>query len=376
MPHPLLEAFHSLMPDADKAWSDDATTRIQDHMDRRNLVAHAEAQSNALVQHVSDFKQNLISMTHQDPSMTPLALDLVPGAISQIVNKTGHPDADTHAKILTNHIQREIARTGVQSYAIQDKGAATSAMHTYGSLLTDEDKTTLSQFADNMQAARDGDHQAQLVEETKKRQLTSDVQAHSYLSQLADSNGDVSLPHNWLRDMAADVKVLPETKAALWQAHARLQQGDVEASNPHIVTDLVTRLASRADRPSPTEVMSHAGDDLTLADAQHLAAGAFPGNQSSMTQLANTFKQAQKTLASPENGPAGDAAFTRFVNWAMPAARNGAVFDPAHTDYALQGNKMQDFAPRPEDAITAITPPNENRPSLSEIFSGRRSTSN
>jgi hypothetical protein len=288
---------------------------------------------------------------------------------------------EDHAYPIAGDIKGEIARAGIQSLAKENKPAALQALDLYGEHLSDGDKTHLGSFIDTMSAARAADHAAQMLEERQNAILASDTRAHGYLGALNDPNtGDVRFPNNWMRDMMSDPHVEPDTKAVLSIAHDRLvRQGDPLYSNPNTVTALLDR-ALTPGALTPTEVWSHAGADLSLADTQMLAGAAFPKTpeQSREVQtVAQTLSSARSIIASPENGLAGQEAYGRFVNWLLPEYRRAGPgsLDPNNDGWLLGDPRdgsgvIQQFMPTAGDVLVN-RPINPNRPSLSRIFGGR-----
>lgn len=380
--HEGVSAFQQALPEGSvaKAWGETVSDTIQGFLNQKNIVDTAVAAGHKFVSDIDGFKSQLVGMAHDDPSTTPLALALVPPSISAIVGATGADPTGEHANTLAQHIQSEIARAGVQSYAIQDGDLARQALDDHGQHLTEQDRTSLSGFITTMEAARAGDSAAQVGETARRVALSSDLLGHSWLTGLADPNGDVQMPNNWLRDMVADPRVDPKTKAALWMAHDNLREGDVASSDPSVVSNMIMRLAGESGpRPTLAEVVSHAGDDLTLADAAHLAAATFPRTPSErayLGQVAQTLQSARGIIAAPENGIAGQVAFGRFTDWFMGEARAGAIMDPRSDDWLLADPRaISKFMPTIGDALVDRAPPaTADRPSLADIF-GRPSRS-
>lgn len=386
MPEPIpglhegLSAFQQALPDSStaKAWGETAAETIQGFLNQRNIADTAAAAGHKFVTDLDSFKSRLVGMAHDDPSTTPLALALTGPAISAIVGATGADPTGEHANVLAQHIQSEIARAGVQSYAIQDGDLARRALDDHGQHLTEQDRSSLSGFITTMEAARQGDAAAQVGETARRVALSSDLLGHSWLTQLHNqATGDVQMPDNWLRDMVADPRVAPETKAALWAAHEKLSGGDIAASDPSTLASMITRLAGEGGpRPTLAEVVSHAGDDLTLADAAHLAAATFPRSpqeRAYLGQVAQTLQTARGIIAAPENGIAGQRAFGRFTSWFMGEARAGAMMDPRSDDWLLADPRaIAKFMPTAGDALEQNAVVTADRPSLSEIFGGRR----
>jgi hypothetical protein len=383
--HPVLEAFKSI-PNTPEVqdWAESAAQKVQAFANVRAIADGATAAGNEYVQNIDNFKSGLVRMAHSDPTTLPLALDLVPDAINTMVGE----DGAEHAAALTRHIQNQVAAAGIQSLATTDEMAARYALGKYGEHLTDEDQGHLSGFIDTMKSARAADSAAQGVEQARQARIASDTQAHDWMTQLSDpQTGDVNFPTNWLRDMVADPRVVPETKAALWQAHDRLlRQGDPAQSDPATLVSLINQMTLPNNGGlTPTDVWQHAGGNLSLADTQMLAGAAFPKTpqqRAEVAAVAGTIATARDIIASPENGPAGQAAFGRFVNWLMPAYRNAGngSLNPNSDNWILGGENgtpgmIQAFMPRGDDLLVGPirqmnTANTADRPSLGAIFGG------
>ncbi len=383
--HPALEAFKGLFnTPGGQDWADEATQKVQAFLTVRDIADNAHAAANEYVNNIDSFKSGLVNLAHNDPTALPLALDLVPGTIKAMLPDNGQE----HANPLINHIRGQVAAAGVQSLAMQDEASARAALDRYGEHLSDAEQGSLSSLIDTMATARAADHAAQVVQEARGARLASDTLAHGWLSRLSDpGTGDINFPNNWLRDMIADPRVEPQTKAVLAGAHERLlTQGDPQQSDPNTVVSLLDKATSNS--LTPTEVWSHAGADLSLADTQMLAGAAFPKTpqqQREVAGFAQTLATARGILASPENGLAGQRAFGDFVNWLMPEYRRAGPgsLDPRSQNWILGAppggqSAIAQFIPSGGDVLLNRQMMNtdntgdKGRPSLGAIFGMKR----
>ncbi len=381
--HPALEEFKGLLntPQA-QDWADEATQKIQAFETVRSIADGAHAAANEYVNNLDQTKSQFVQMVHNDPTKLPLALDLAEGFIKSAVAE----DQKEHVEPLTQHFRNQIAAAGIQSLAQIDEQSARVALDRYGEHLSDDDQGHLESFIGTMATARAADHEAQIVQEARAARLASDTLAHSYLGALSDpGTGDVAFPNNWLRDMIADPRLVPQTKAALAGAHERLlTQGDPMQSDPNTIITLLDRATSNS--LTPTEVWSHAGADLSLADTQMLAGASFPKTpeqQREVAGFAQTLATARSILASPENGQAGQRAFGDFVNWLMPEYRRAGPgsLDPNSQNWIMGApdggpGAIAQFMPTGGDVLLNRrmmgTENTADRPSLGEIFGGSR----
>jgi hypothetical protein len=192
--------------------------------------------------------------------------------------------------------------------------------------------------------------------------------------------GQLQFPAGWGKNMIADQRMIQADQSALWGAYGRLQAGgDPPQSDPHLMSALLSRAAlpqQTNQRPAQAEILSHVGGGLTLADAQWmsgLSRPQTPQQQASTRDLVSTMASARDTTGY---GPAGDAAYGRFVNWFLPAYRNGLSAETTHADLMHPETglpaKVADFAPTGDDAVAHIQAAvdRKQRPSLGQIFAG------
>lgn len=366
--HPALDAFRSAFTTPEgQQWSSAATADVQDFLNQRQLADNARQAGEAFVNNLDAFKGHLVDMVNADPSTSPLAMRLVPNTIKALVSTTpaGDPEGE-HADALTSHIQTAIAHTAVQSWARVSPDIARKTLDDYSDHLSDDDKQLLSAHIGVLDAAQQRDQAAQARVQASQAAQAADGRALDYLGMLQDRSGSFAPPAEWLTHMADDPQVPAAQSKALWDVFDQLQKQGDQPSDPGVVDRVTQDLASGA--VSALDVIRQVGNGLSLADARFLAPMAFPGQAGRLTPISNALDMAQEQLAPPENGPAGQAAYARFVNWLLPAARAGADLNPNSKTYVLGGNAMQQFAPRPGDAIPLGTPTR----SLDEIFGARR----
>lgn len=379
--HPVLQDFtNAFTQDESRSWAKDAAVRVQDWMQRKQIADANQQAGQNLVDNIASFKNELVGLAGSDPSAVHLALDLVPGTIGHLVaNNPNHPEDQkeaTHAA-LTGHIQNEIARAAVQKLAEHSDIAARDLLgeDRISGLFGADEHAALNSYIDMQSLARNADEAAQRQRLTQEGLIASEAAAHAHASGLYDpQRDDVNFPPGWASRLMADTTVPPPAKASLMDLYGRLQaDGDAPQSDPHLVAGLLDRIANGAP-PTQADILGHAGDRLKMADALSLAKATFPLSPEArgpFVRLNELVQQGKNTIGAPENGPAGQNAFARYVNWLMPAIRNGgASLDPAEPAYA--GGRLPQFAPTGKDTVQASVTPPENRPSLDDIFGKRR----
>lgn len=355
-------------------FADEATARINDYVQRRDLADANRAAGEAFVANLGEMQQNYVGLVRDDPTAVHLALDLARLSTRAMVETV--PNADpAHVDTIAGDMEREIARAAVGRLAEVDDGAARSMLgdSRLSALLPDEDRNHLSGYISAQSAARKIDNQAaaRMAERAQAQQI--DGRAWNYLAALADpETGAVSTPPDWAKTLIADPALPPPVKAGLLDIYGRIERdGDAVATDPVVASRLVAALAGDGRVP-PSEILTQAGDTMRLADALTLARMAGdPAQRGRIGAMAETLGEAERQLAPPENGPAGQIAYERFVNWLLPAVRGGANLDPGSQDYLLAGNRLQSFAPRATDAVVASVQTDiQNRRPLADIFGG------
>ncbi len=300
-------------------------------------------------------------------------------------------------------MQTEIAHAGVQRLAETDKDAALQALDKYTSYLPDDQQAALRQYADVQEGLRGQDAAAQQQQQARDASVQGYHSATRYLHALADPDtGQFRAPQGFLTSLVADPAISPPTKLALRAGfHVLHQRGDPAQSDPHVVADMIGRMAGDVqplrpgavgsvpgvtgdvldrmhdqgltgystpggltvtrggttgapgnDNVQQGEIMAHLGSGLTVADAaflNHLIGPSNPQRRADIQHLAEVVQQARGTIAHPMNGPAGDIAFGRFTNWLLPALARGA-----HLNELTANNAIQRFAPTVEDYRKAI----------------------
>ena len=341
-----------------QAWAGIAAQRAQSYLTARSNAIDAQQAADQTVTNLHQAKTGLVGMVQNDPGSMDLALDLAQHSVNGIVDQHGHLDEDTRqtaANSITDHMQSEIVHGGIQSLAETDKGAALKALDRYGDYLPDDQQAALRQYADVQEGLRGQDAVAQQAQQQRDASVAGYHAATNYMGALADpSTGDFRAPPNYLAQLVADPSIAAPTKLALRAGYQMLNRfGDAPQSDPHVVSDMVSRIADPA-QPSPQqgEIISHLGSGLTIGDAgliNHLLGPSTPQRQADIRTLDDTLQQAKATLAHPANGPAGDIALGRFTNWLLPALRNGG-----NLNELAATNPVQRFAPTLDDYKTAV----------------------
>lgn len=358
-------------PDA-RAWADETATRLDDYVQRKQISDAATAAGDNFVNNLDQFKSGLVNMVQKDPFAVDTALSLVRPTVGVMVNNVaGHPPeqlADQHEQIST-HIEQTIAGAAVRSMAEQHEDTARSMLDKVGGLLDDGDRQALDGYIGVQARARDLDAAAQQRQQAQQQSITEQNTSLGYLGALVHPDtGQVQFPPGWAQRVLSDQRVGPQASAQLIDTYGRLwKDGDVQSSNPLLVHQVAQQIASDTP-PQMSELMFHIGRGMTAADALTLSYGAQPGtedNKDERNQLAATLDAAKRTLAPPENGPAGMAAFEKFTDWLMPAYRKAGpgALNPQSPNYLFGEGDDQDkslfwkyFAPRLDDVVNGQVP--------------------
>ena len=366
-------------PQAQEAFAD-AAVRVQDYMVRRDIAADNAAAADRLVANLGQFKDGLTRMVYADPAAIDLGLDLVPDIVHGIAQTHPYlPDdqRDTAYDSITTDIQREIARTGVMSLADRNGDAARALLGSdrVSGLIQDQDRLSLEGYIGAMDTARITDAAAVAQQRVVDRARDTSFAMANYLGALVDPNTqEMQFPDGWAQRVTADPTVPPAATAALLNTYSRLQaNGDAAQSDPFLVSDIIHQIAN-GDAPSVPEVLSQAGTSLRLHDAVALARGSVaslpPAVRKEFGDLANTIDTARSYLASPENGPAGQMAFGRFMNWFMTSYPAGRLDPNGERPYDLTSALMR-FEPNSDDLVRASQRVGDRRP-LDQILGPKR----
>ena len=379
---PSLKQFVGLFPPGTdgREWADTATARLQQHLTLRAVAKQNEAAGQAFVNNLHEFKSNLVDMVKGDPTTSGLALDMIPHTINAMAAQHQNLDPtlrDAAAKDLTDHMSSEVAHATVQSLAENDANAASQALQSprLSGLLSDEDRASLGNYIGSQAALRNQDNQAAQQQSQHDAALQGYDRGTAYFHSFMDpSTGQLQLPQTFGQRVMQDTQIPNETSAALHMAYTQLQtSGDPQKSNPSMVADFFNR-AANGTMPSQPELLSHVGSNLTLADAamlNHFMGPQTPGGQQDVKAINDTIQGQRDNLLTPDNGPAGQGAFNRFMDWLPSTLRSGvgtgipvrAMLDPEHKDTVL--NQLPRFQPTAQDGMP--TPPSA-RPPLSDIF--------
>lgn len=333
-----------------QAMAHEAQVRINDYMTRRQIADDNTAAGEAFSNNLAEMRGNFIGMVRDDPHATPLALDLAHLGVMSMVGSVPGVDP-AHIDNISSGVQRDIARAAVMTVAEKHEGAAQDLLDhpRIGGLLSDE-KEHLTGYIEGQRVARHIDAQGAQKMAQKATADRANQTAWTHMAVMVDPDtGDISHPPDWAKRVMADPSMPPNYKATLFDVYGRLQEkGDAAYTDPNAASDLLRGAA--AGSLHPLTALSAAGGDLRAADAVYLSRLAGdPSMKRRAGEISATLDAAQRTLAAPENGPAGQVAYQNFANWLLPTARDGADLNPSSKEYVLQGNRMQYFAPRATD---------------------------
>lgn len=375
----------------------DAAVHVQNYVVQRGIAADNQAAADRLVSNLGVFKDGLASMAASDPAATFLGLDLVPGVVDGIVNT--HPflpddQRQSAYETLTSDMQRDIARSGVLALADKNDTAARALLDhpKVTGLFDDRDRASLNGYIGAMATARDADSTALAQQRVVDAERTRAVSAINYFGALLDPNTfDVTFPPGWAQKVMSDPTLPPGDTASMLAIYDRLQKtGDVPLSDPLLMADFITAAAN--GRPIPVSgVLSQVGSNLRMDDALTLAGMGMPqtpAQQGEIKALATTLQTFRNQVMTPENGPAGVAAFERFVNFVVPEFRAGGSFNPKAENYILPSGDdntaawtfWNEFSPRGDDLVLNQNPagifrtmdPTQDRMPLDQIFGAPR----
>lgn len=366
--NPILQQFaQSFTTPQGQAWAQQAAALVQRHFTMRAVAEQNNDIGEQFLQNLSDFKTGLVNAVSKDPTFVHTALQLVPGTLKAMAAE--HPSTagmDDQVSTISQHIQGELAHAAVQSFAEKDESAARLALQSpaISALIPDNQKQALEQYIGSQAYYRMQDAVAAEQQSNRNAALSSYTKATGYLNSLVDPNStDPQFPPEFGAQLMRDPGLGDTTRAAIHSGYTNLvRNGDVQNSDPNVVAGLVNRLAN-GGRVNQPEIFGALGSQLTLKDAQFFNEKIGPQNETStadMKALDDHINDARDRLTSG-NGAAGDAAFGRYMNWLMPALRNGEgaigqKLDPDHANSIVANDPVQDFAPKPSDLVPPQNP--------------------
>jgi hypothetical protein len=329
-----------------QAMAREARIRIADYTQKKQIAEANMAAGQAFSENLSEMKGNFIGMVQEDPAATHLALDLAHMGVAAMVGTV--PGVDTeHLDNIRTGVQRDIAHAAVMSVADRHEDEARRMLdHPRISELVGAQKDQLAGYIQGQAIARRVDGEAAARMMAKANEEKANLSAWKYMAAMVDPDtGDIAHPPGWAQRLMSDHSMPPEHKATLFDTYGRLMEnGDVPASDPTVAGDLLRGIAG--GYLHPMTALSAAGEDLRAADATYLAKLANdPTMRKRAGEISTTLDAARRTLATPENGLAGERAFETFANWLLPTARDGADLNPSSKEYVLGGSRMQYFAP-------------------------------
>lgn len=356
-------------------FADHATGVLQDYENTKVLADINDHNANAFMSSVTAYKNSLVQRAQADPMFVHAALNLAHNAAGNLVDGTPGLDgeaADAAHSAISQDWRQEIAHAAVQSLGLyNEEGARALLNHPDIAPLLDQDKlgNELSLYAMGRgvdQAAR----QKQAVFDTQDAQAAASL---GHMRALYDGATDeVRFPPYWALAGMVNQAIPPSDTNDLLHLYGRLQSnGDAPASNPSTVSQLLNRISNSVPIHQ-SEIIGHAATNLRMADALHLARGALPlpaQDRYSFSLLGDAVNQGRRALMGTdnENGAAGFNAWSRYVNWLLPAVRRGQTGFTADTHPM---NSISNFLPTGDDLPG---PPRTTQPrSLADIFGGRR----
>lgn len=367
----LSSAIDAVQSPVAKQWTADAANAVQDYLTKRSVVADNAAAGDEFVSNLHDTTQALTGLVQADPGAIDLALGLASHTVNGLVSQHQHLDDDTRAGAATpliNDMQTEIAHAGVQKLAEVDRGAAYAAIDQYKDYLPDDHQAALRGYADLQEGLRGQDQMAVARQQQRDTALAGYAAASQHLASVTDPDtGQFRAQPGFLSNLISDQSIAMPTKLAIQAGYSMLSRnGDMPQSNPHVVADLLTRIGSD-DQPQQGEVFAHLGTGLSVRDASFINSllGPADGQRAAdLRTLSDVVSQARDTLGSQLNGPGGQVAFGRYINWLTPALQRGA-----NLTELMDNNRLQQFAPTPADGVAGLPKP-VVRPPLHAIFAG------
>lgn len=372
---PLEQASYNFPTDEGQGWAHDILGDVQQHVNAVNVADANTAAGHQFVSNVQGVKDNLVGMVHSDPTSVDLALGLAPKLIAPMLAATGLGDEhfDAVHSDLTGSIQTDIAHTAVSRLADFHADAAHALMDRLSDYIGgDENRATLGQYIDTLQAARNADNAVAGDQMADNQRRASSVSAYRYGGTLLDPRTEqVSFPPGYMANLVRNPDIEPGDKAPLFDAFSRLSQlGDVHASSPYAVANVVNSILDPSTQIGHGDIMSHVGDDLRYVDAlmlHGLNLQRTPEGIGGLRDLQSALSSAKDNLAG-SGDRAGDAAYSRFVNWLLPAYRRTGMsgLNPDSDNFLFKTTGLASFQPTHADAVAPIS----KRASLSDIFGG------
>lgn len=384
-PAPPIEEWRNEAPEAFQEVADQSAAILQNYQEHRRIADESRMAGEAFVGSLHQITGNFSHMVAEDPASIDTARALARNAVGTLVGAVPGVEPEQmveHARAIYTDVERELARVAVNRLAERDEIAAMAMLERVGLLLPEEERAQLDGYIGVMARARNIDDAAMGAMQARTAARAEDSAAFRYLSELADNSGDINFRPGWAQRVIADPTLPPDATAALIDTQMRLMAyGDEPHSDPDLLMQLLDGV-SRGEAGVP-DVLQYGADGLRLADALTISTYATGGHmpperRAQLDSLRATLTDAQRTLAAPEYGSAGTAAFTRFIEWLLPQFRQSPdALNPGGDAYLFKQAPAlavySRFMPTFGDVITgqlSYTAPAE-RPPLDEIF-GRR----
>ncbi len=378
---PLQKLGEQFTSEVGKSWSQDILQTIQQHANMAHVANANSAAGEQFADNMKSVKDGLIGMvggSTGDPSAAPLALQLAPKFIGPLLETTGLPPDQmqrAHDDI-TGEVQRGIASAAVMKAADYHAGMATGLIDQLKDYITPTMEADLRQYAATQHVARTLDNQATLEQAQKDQAQASQVAAMKFGSTLIDPRTeDAVRPQGFLQALVRNREISnPDDKKALFTTVANLQtKGDVHQSDPNAVSQALHDIVDPKTNVAHDDLAQRVGSDMRLVDAhmlQMMNLQRTPEGQANAKQLSDAIDMGRRTLA-PSDSLAGNVAYSRFVNWLLPAYRRTGVggLNPDSDSYLFKNTSIANFAPTARDAVPPLA---SRRQSLGDIFGGGR----
>ena len=370
---PLQYTLGQFSTDDGRSAAFDAASRVQQHLNEINTVDANTAGGAHLERTVQGITKSLADMATADPTSTQLGIDLAPQTLAPLLM---HADLGTSSEIVAD-AQRQIAVNGVMRAADLHADTAHGMANQFGDYIGVENLPNLHNYIDTMDAARNADGKAAQQQQAQTQQVNSNIAAYKFGSSLLDPRTeDVAFPKDYLQNLVRNNNINPDDKMPLFTAFSNLQdKGDVHVSDPYAVAKVLQDISDPRTNVTHDNIMSHVGDDIRYVDALMLHGMNLqrtPEGEAHARQLSQTLNDAQSTLASTGDR-AGNVAYSRFVNWLLPAYRRSGMagLDPNSDNYLFKnGPPTAGFQANAADAVAPFNP--ATRRPLAEIMGGKR----
>ena len=378
---PLKAMTEGFSTEVGQDWAQHIAETVQQHVNMAEVANANTAAGEQFMRNMSSVKDSLIGMVggdRGDPSAAPLALSLAPKFIGPLLETTGMPADQMQAAHdqITREVSEGIAHAAVMKAADYHAPMAFGLMDQLKDYIHPDDQAVLGQYINTQHVARTLDNQASYEQAQKDQARASQIAAFKFGNTLLDPRTETAAyPQGFLQSLVRNQDINPADKQGLFTAASKLQtNGDVQQSDPGTVAGVLKAIVNPNIPVSHDDIMQNIGSKLRLVDANMLHMMNLqrtPEGQANARQLSTALDLGRTTLAAG-NDPAGNAAYSRFVNWLLPAYRRTGVggLNPDSENYLFKTTSIANFAPTAADAIAA-RPQTQPRPPLHVLFGAR-----